>query len=374
MKTTLLQISFFFLVTNLLGQKTDNKVDFGPFLKDFKKSYLYSDTIKLPLLEIGRNYKVKLSDNPIYFDIKKISLRKPDPKKYPLSYTVIYRDRLVSLFEPGIFRCYKIPDLSRDSEFENLLNTKSFSYHWILDGKLVALSDKKCFYFTNENQWKSYSEFIPVINSSKNSEDGYKLKHFEDSTYLVFSSCFGEFGGTIYFYNKKQKKIYFTEATCASTVYKADNKFMVLSELGHGEGSCDLKAITDPSKLSETQLDKVDVPFNGQALGYSDRSNHAKVIFDYYSIQTLSSFNSNGHLLYLLLWGGYGYYHLAELNNNVFEIVNPLFNEENWMHYPVTTDYNGTILINYAHYGTALYREVAYILVRDKEIIKIKWD
>jgi hypothetical protein len=390
MKTTLFQIIFFLVLTNLYGQKTVNKVDFGPFLKKYKKSYYYSDTVKSPFLHIDRDYKVKLSDNPIYFQVKQINLQKPDIKKYPLSYSIIYAGRLISLFEPGIFRCYTVPDLKRDIEYENLINKKTFDYHWILENKLVARSENKFFFLSSDNVWLPYSETVPIKrksteifdykdkdNISNHSEyyDNNKSKYFEDENYLVFSDCYGEFGGTVYFYNKQLKKVFYTEATCVCNVYKSNNKYMVLSEIGHGFGSCDLKEISNPEKLPEIYLDSIETYYKGIAIGYKDKSGQAKTVFEYYNVQVYSSFNYNGRLLYLLNWAGNENLQLAELKDNTFEILTPpLFNSEVYLHSPLTTNYDGTILINHGHYMTALDREVSFILIRDEHIVKINWD
>lgn len=390
MRTTFYQILFFFVLTKVLGQNTVSKVDFGPFLKKYKKSYYYSDTVKAPFLHIDRDYKVKLSDNPIYFQIKQIKLQKPDTKKYPLSYSVIYSGRLISLFEPGTFRCYTFPDLKRDLEYENIINKKIFSYHWILDNKLVAGSENKYFFLSEDNTWQPYSAPVPIKRKSteiydfKDRDsvsrhvehyDNNKSKYFEDENYLVFSDCYGEFGGTVYFYNKQLKKVFYTEATCVCNVYKSDNKYMVLSELGHGSGSCELKEISNPQKLSEISLGNIESYYKGQAIGYKDKSGQAKVVFDYYNVQVYSSFNYKGRLIYLLDWAGNENLQLAELKNNTFEILTPpLFDKEVYIHSPLTTNHDGTILINHGHYMTALDREVSCIIIRDGLITIINWD
>lgn len=150
---------------------------------------------------------------------------------------------------------------------------------------------------------------------------------------------------------------------------------MVLSELGHGSGSCELKEISNPEKLSEIPLDSIETYFKGQAVGYKDQSKHAKTVFDYYSVQVYSSFNYNGRILYLLDWAGGENLQFAELKDNTFEILTPpLFDNEVCVHSPLTTNYDGTILINHGHYMTTLDREVSSILIRDGQVIKINWD
>src|SRR5690606_18520479 len=46
---------------------------------------------------------------------------------------------------------------------------------------------------------------------------------FEDSAYIAYKGCAGEFGGTIFFYSKTRKKTYSFPATCPSQVLFHDN-------------------------------------------------------------------------------------------------------------------------------------------------------
>lgn len=362
--------TYFILLTFCLtacGQtkpkQTDNSVKFDTIVKHFKERNYSQDTINLPLIHQDKNYNIVISDNPIAFDLKETVLKNPIDGKYPISYSVIYQDKLVSLFEPGTFVCHSIPTLSRDTEFERRVNTKKFQYHWLLDNKLVGISDGKYYFLNQDNVWVAYTVSVPFTRQPK---------LFEDNDYISFCDCHGEWGGTVYFYNKTTKKTYFTEATCANSILKKENEYLVLSHLGHGGGSTELKAISYPDKLSSIDLKNANRTFQGQALGYTDSSKATKKNFDYYNIQIFSSFVLQGRTIYLVNWRDETF--LAEIINNTIEIVNPLFNREVYTHDPVTTNYDNTILMNLDFYGIAREREVSCIIIKDNQLIKLDWN
>jgi hypothetical protein len=362
--------TYFILLTFCLtacGQNktkpTDHSVKFDTIIKHFKERNYSQDIIKLPLIYQGKDYKIVISNNPIAFDLKETTLKNPIDGKYPISYSVIFKDQLVSLFEPGTFVCHSIPALTRDTEFEKYLNTKKFQYHWLLDNKLVGISEGKYYYLNSDNIWLDYTASVPFANQPK---------LFEDNNYISFCDCHGEWGGTVYFYNKTTKKIYFTEATCANSIIKKDSEYLVLSHLGHMMGSTELKAIAYPDKLSLVDLKNTNKTFQGQALGYADSSKAARTIFNYYDIQIFSSFTYQNRTIYLVNWRDETF--LAEIINNTINIVNPLFNREIYTHDPVTTNYANTILMNLDFYGIAREREVSCIIIKDNQLIKFDWN
>jgi hypothetical protein len=70
---------------------------------------------------------------------------------------------------------------------------------------------------------------------------------FKDSVYNVYSVCNGEFGGTIYFQNKKTKKSYEAASTCPIVVNKIDNQYYVTN-------STSILKIQTPEKLANSNL------------------------------------------------------------------------------------------------------------------------
>ncbi|MDR6464160.1 hypothetical protein [Chryseobacterium sediminis] len=75
---------------------------------------------------------------------------------------------------------------------------------------------------------------------------------YNDTRYEVWKTCSGEWGGTVYFKNKKSGKIYYAKATCPVSVNKINNKYYISNSLSHLLGSSDILEITDPEKLEQT--------------------------------------------------------------------------------------------------------------------------
>lgn len=367
MKMSTIKILLLTFTLQACGQQTsrqiDNVVKFDTIVSHFKKLNYSEDTIRLPLIHKNKDYSIKISKTPLQFELNQIVVKNPFGSEYPISYSVIYQDRLITLFEQGSFFCQSTSTFERDTEFEKLLNTQKFQYHWLLDHKLVGLSDKRYYFLNTENVWVEYNNDVPFSTQPK---------LFEDDNYISFCDCHGEWGGTVYFYNKQTKKTHFTEATCANSIIKRDNKYYVLSKLGHMMGSTDLEVFSNPGKLPTVELKNINKAFQGQALGYADTSKVAKPVFSYYGIQMFASFIYNGRTIYLVNWRNETF--LAEIKNSIIKIINPLFNEEFYTHNPVTTTYDSITLINFDFYGIAGDREVYCLIIKDGILTKLDWN
>jgi hypothetical protein len=343
----------------------DKSVDFGKMIEHFKE---YAGHLKeekataLPLIHKNKEYRIEISDIPVFFDIREIVLKNPFDDKFPVSFSVVYQNRLISLFEQGKFVCHTIPSMERDLEFEKEINTEKFEYHWAVDGKLVGRAGNRYCFLNPENKWTEYDRFIPLKNQPK---------LFEDSSYIAFRDCHGEWGGTVYFYSKSTGKIFFTEATCANSIRKTD-EYLALSHSGHMMGNSILKSIGLPDNLSQTDTDKVNTMHNGQALGYTDKSTEPKTVFDWWEILAFSSFSYQEKTVYMVNWRDRTF--LAEIENNVIKIINPLFNNDLYTHNPITATYDDTVLMNLDFWGTGREREISCIIIKDGQLIKLDWN
>ena len=70
---------------------------------------------------------------------------------------------------------------------------------------------------------------------------------FKDETFNIYSVCNGEFGGTIYFQNKRTKKSYEATSTCPIVVNKIDSQFYVTN-------SNSVLKVQSPEKLENSNL------------------------------------------------------------------------------------------------------------------------
>lgn len=340
----------------------------------WKEVVVTSDSLyKSPYNE---KYRVSLSKNCIEFDTTHIVIKNPYfsdkyeeaeaekvyVKNFPKSFSVIYENALITLFENGKFACYKLDNFGRDTILENKLNTKKFKYQWIINNQLGGLSGRSI-YLWNGNKWTKFKEHFPLKNEPK---------IFEDNKFVVFSDCHGEWGGTVYFFEKSTSKTFFTSSTCANSIIKDTNGYNVLAQLGHGNGSSEIKIIADPTKLSLAKTNEIGTRVNGSALGYTDKSNAFKKMLDYYGVQIFSSFNYQDKVLYIVYLSDLTF--IAEIKNNEIEIVHSLFFSDLYTHNPVTNQYGDYTLMNLDHYGTGLQREIAVLIIKGNKITKVDWN
>jgi hypothetical protein len=323
-----------------------------------------------------KKFKVSVSDNYIEFDTNHIVIKNPyfsdkyenseveknNVKNFPKSFSVIYENSLISLFENGKFACLNLNNFKRNSKLEDKLNTKKFDYHWIIDDKLCGLSGNSIFLW-NGSEWIKSKNNFPLKNHPK---------LFEDDRFIVFGDCFGEWGGTIYFFEKSTFKTFFTESTCANSVIKNVNGYDVLAHLGHRNGFTEVKTIPDPTKLTLALPNEIGKTFKGQAIGYMDKSNAFKKKIDFYGIQIFSSFSFKDKILYIVYLSDLTF--IAEIKDNEIEIVNPLFFNDLYTDDPITNKYGDFILMNLDHYSTGLDREISVLIIDGNKITKLDWN
>jgi len=321
-------------------------------------------------------FNVSISDNLIEFDTTHIVVKNPyfsnkyedadEDKDYvrnfPKSFSVIYENSLVSLFENGKFACFKLDNFERNTKLESKLNTKNFKYHWIINNQLGGLS-RNSIYIWSDSKWIKFKDNFPLRQQPK---------LFEDDEFIVYGDCHGEWGGTVYFYEKQTSKTFFTESTCTNSVIRSENSYEVLAHLGHGGGSTEIKIIKDPRKLTYAKDTEINTRVKGEALGYTDKSNAFKKKLDFYGVQIFSSFVNNDKELYIVHLSELTF--IAEIKNNEIEIVNPLFFSDLYTNDPITTQYENYTLINLDHYGTGLDREISVMIIDENKIKKLDWN
>ncbi|MBC3759066.1 hypothetical protein H7U19_11655 [Hyunsoonleella sp. SJ7] len=321
-------------------------------------------------------FNVSTSDDYIEFETKHVVIKNPyfsnkyeeaeeDKdyiKNFPRSFSVIYENSLVSLFENGKFACFTLDNFKRDTKFENKLNTKKFKYHWIIGNNLGGLSGNSIFIWDGV-QWKKLKSNFPLKNQPK---------LFEDDKFIVHGDCHGEWGGTVYFFEKATSKTFFTESTCTNSIIKDSRGYNVLAHLGHGLGSSKIKTIKNPTELTLAEPNKIGRTANGQALGYTDKSDAFEKKLDFYGIQIFSSFSYQDKVLYIVHLSDFTF--IAEIKNNEIEIVDPLFFSDLYTHDPVTNQYGKYTLMNLDHYGTGLNREISVLIFSKNKITKLDWN
>jgi hypothetical protein len=370
-------LTFSLLVSTAFGQVEN--VSFDKIEAKFKNSLRdpfsgrKNDSVSTNSLYKTDQFNVLISEQPIAFDTFHLVLQNPyytddfndydnNYINYPVSYSVVYDMKLISLFRNGKFVCHNLDNMQRDLNLERLLNTKKFKYHWIINDKLSALAGGIIYTWSN-NKWIELASHFPLEKQPK---------LFEDNEFIVFGDCHGEWGGTVYFFDKTSKETYFTESTCTNSVFARDGRYFVLAHLGHGAGSTEIKSISDPRRLTRAKKSEVNNSKDGQALGYTDKSQAYQKLFDLYGIQIFSTFKYKDRQLYIIHLNELTF--LAEIKGSEIQIVHPLFDNDIYTHNPVTSVYDSLILMNLDFYGTALDKEISVIIIDQNKIIKVDWN
>jgi len=78
------------------------------------------------------------------------------------------------------------------------------------------------------------------------------FKVFQDSKFNVYKNCNGEFGGTIYFQDRKTKEIYEANSSCPTVINKIGSKYYV-TNADFDFGS--IIEVSDPTKLQNSKFD-----------------------------------------------------------------------------------------------------------------------
>ncbi|RXM40184.1 hypothetical protein BOQ62_07680 [Chryseobacterium sp. CH21] len=154
---------------------------------------------------------------------------------------------------------------------------------------------------------------------------------YSDTKYEVWKTCSGEWGGTIYFKNKKSGKIYYAEATCPVSVNKINNKYYISNSLSHLLGSSDIIEITDPEKMEQTTRISLYHPDIITREYESHSSKGTKKLIDTVGAVIMSSFVYKQNLYSILLNHSSTKATISELRDNKFhtikEIDKDLFSE-----------------------------------------------
>jgi hypothetical protein len=384
----LLYIIFSILINfSVIGQidSQPDSVSFDRILCRFKETKGWNvlageinDSVSTSCLYKTKDFSVSISKNPIFFEIDTLVIKNPfytddfddwddNYINFPISFSVIYEENLISLFDNGKFVCYNINDISRNKRLENELNTKRFKHHWVIGGSLYAQS--KSIFFNGLYQWNGAKW---VISQIKIPVDKQSIL-FSDEKFIVYGECSGEFGGTIYFFDRQSKETYFTESTCANTVFKKNGQYQILAQLGHMMGTSEIKVIENPQKLTKAKKGQLKNRKKlGENLGYQDKTNAFTKSLDLFGIQLFSTFQINDRRLFLVHLNEKTF--LAEIDGKEIQIVNPLFNNDKYTHNPITKSYGEYTLINMDFYGIAIDREVSVMIIKDDKIILLDWN
>lgn len=132
-------LTLLFMAPKAFGQQAT--VSFDKTISHFKNSWRdplwgrINDSVTASLSYQTKQFNVSISNDPIAFDTDYLIIKNPYYKddiddyadnylNYPVSYSVISNNRLVSLFRNGRFVCHTLDNLERDYGLEKKLNVE----------------------------------------------------------------------------------------------------------------------------------------------------------------------------------------------------------------------------------------------------------
>ncbi len=181
---------------------------------------------------------------------------------------------------------YKI-DKSGKSTFLCKTKQKFISVLNRNDSILAYTCDLHIFYFTGHD--------FQLLNNKTNPQP-----FFEDDDYIAYPICKGEWGGSIFFVDKKTKNKYGCQATCPLIVNKIRNKYFVTASLAHMGGFSTILEIKDPTKLTPYQEPINEKKYRNIVEEILTGTDGAKVLVDTIGVMTLASFKYKDELYHII--------------------------------------------------------------------------
>jgi hypothetical protein len=185
---------------------------------------------------------------------------------------------------------------------------------------------------------------------------------YEDDKYVVRTTCSGEWGGTVWFKNKKTGIERSCIASCPVVINKLDGKYFVTATLNHLVGFSQIIEIDNPESLTVFKLPKPRAVIGKRiirAVG-DDESNStrgSKILLDTMKISILVSFPFNGELYHIIT--DYKKTYIAKIENKKFLTIDTISNKSIWTNDPeVIKTVDGHSIVLFHNERTAGYLDI----------------
>ncbi|MVN92838.1 hypothetical protein [Mucilaginibacter aquatilis] len=185
---------------------------------------------------------------------------------------------------------------------------------------------------------------------------------FEDEKYVVRRTCSGEWGGSVYFRNKITKVERSCSATCAVTILKAENKYLVVNSLAHMSGFTSVVEVKNPELLTVFKLPSPRSKNGKKQIRYvgDDESKSlkgTKTLVDTIGITTLAAFAYQKQPFYIIS-GNEGTY-VAKIENKHFVNIDKISDKRIWTYETMLTKPNGNFQALFTGFKSGGYIDVA---------------
>ncbi|WP_107040413.1 hypothetical protein [Brumimicrobium mesophilum] len=196
---------------------------------------------------------------------------------------------------------------------------------------------------------------------------------YEDTLYSVRKTCSGEWGGSIWFKNKRTGIEYSCAATCPVVVNNVNGKYYVTATLAHMVGSSEIIEINDPDSMEIFKMPKPRQKKRKQKI-YNVGDNESRsrlgttLLVDSIGVLTLGSFTHRNQLLHIV--SDYDHTYLCKIEESRFITIDticigrlPIYRSE------INETENNTLVILFNSNDTKGYLEIKNSKI---EIIRYK--
>jgi len=309
--------------------------------------------------------------------------------------TVFCNNKFVTLKSNGEFICLNSSDFETDTINTNKLNKKRCSSFYQMYDSLIVVENNTDYFVNSDFEFIPYNRYkYHYYKSDTTIEYDFGKKFIDplycDSNYVIAQFCYGEFGGTLYFFDIQKNKEYYCPATCATVVNKIDDKYIVTNSLAHMVGSSEVLEITKPKTLIELDFDTIkylgnfwyNAVWDGQSLKRSDRlinimRGENRILLDTVGVLIYTSFKYQNEIFHIYK-SGKSYYdtipnpcdiYIGKIVNSKIEAVDSLCDVNIFTYNPQNRVYNEWTLYSYNFRG----KNTGFIAIKNDTINIIEY-
>ena len=146
--------------------------------------------------------------------------------------------------------------------------------------------------FAKENQFEKVNLVLDEYIAEFKPTEKKELKFYQDELYDIYAICNGEWGGTIFFKDKKTNENYEAASTCPIVINKINNEYYVTNILDHLAFSASVLKISDPAELESSNL-------NFESREGSLYNKGVELLLDIFDVDIATSFVVDDQLFHL---------------------------------------------------------------------------
>ncbi len=225
--------------------------------------------------------------------------------------------------------------------------------------------------FTQEHViFKIYENIVNKKDFEEERSDFSKkdFVFYEDEDYIITRTCHGEWGGSIWFKNKKTDSIHSCRATCPVSVNRINGKYIVSSSLAHLSGATDVIEIENPDSLSVFKLPKPRKKTGNVIHRYygdteSKSSKGVREVWSEIGSFILTSFQYQDQLYHIVSRKEKTF--LTKIEDGKLIILNIISEEKFWDYEPTTfRKTNGDLIAFFKTHRTEGYIEISNLNIK----------